>query len=1316
MNDPSNDNFVSFRNQNFPEGTSVLEKYKNFNNPEANSGAPSSNAQFVEAYTAEPDAEDLNEDQSLNESESYFAYEIPFNRRVGTNGFEIDFDIADPNNLITDTIVTGSGSQREIWYRFKIPLSEWDYRVGSIQDFRSIQFIRTYVEGWNARTTLRFASLDLVRNQWRRFNGNEMCEGDIVSNNSIFEIDDVNIEENSSRTPFNYVIPKGIEREQVFSTTANVLQNESSISMKVTDLGDGCRQAIYKLLNLDMRNFERLKMFVHAESESGVPDINPGDLTIFMRIGDDFTRNYYEYEIPLTQSDISLGADNEEEIWKLSNEFDFALTELIELKKERNIRGEPVNVIYPKQVPSTDPNSNLMNTIKVIGNPNLGYAKAIMIGISNPFGNDGIEYSTEVWVNELRVTGLNEEGGVAALARMDLQLADFGNVTVAGNYSSIGWGAIDQKLDQRAREVVTQVDLSGNFELGKFFPEKSGIRIPFYAQYSNTKRIPQYDPNDPDIELADQIKIKEEQGETDYESQVVDFNSIKTFNFTNVRKERKGGGKQLPWNIENFSASYSYTENTHRDHLLEKDDQIEHKAGIDYNYSLKPLYIEPFKKIIKSKSLRAISGFNFNLIPNSFSFSTRVDRQKSERSYRFTDNELFKTWEDNQFAWDRNYNLKWDITRSLKFDFNAQNRAIVDEILYNPLRRCFIDPRTNECYDDSPSDYIWDNVKDFGRTQMYQHSVNTSYSLPTRLIPILEWINARAQYNSTYSWTSGSLRTLDEFGSIIQNGQNITLSADLNFARLYDKSKYLRKINRPTRSARPSRGRDRDPDSGGSTSSRRKKEREVSIGEKILIRPLMLIRQLRLTYTEQRQTVIPGFTQSPNILGLTSDFDAPGWGFIAGIQPDISRGGWLDEAAANGWIVNSPFFNQDVIQNRAEKYDGRLTLEPFNDFRIDVNVTRDYVENHTEIFKYNPVPGIEQFQHQTPVDFGSFTISYYTLNTLFSDDINALFTDFENSRTVFSERIAREYSLRDPGYDPNRPHDADAGYRYGLGKGSSEVLVPAFVSTYSGESPENAKLNVFDILPRPNWNLTYNGLSKMGIFKDLFQTFSLTHGYQNTLSINSYRTDLLFEESINNIPTEINEIQGNYYSEFDIPAVSISEQFTPLLGLRITTVNEIDVTLDFKKSRNLDLRTTSFDLNETKTTEYVVGFGYTIKDMKISFKKKKRRRGKSRDQGGGFLGIGSDKDKKPVSNDLVFAFDFSLRDDITQNHRLDQTRKAVPTRGMKSIRISPAVDYTLNRNLTLRLFFDYNKSTPYTSNSYPITTMRGGVTVRFNLE
>ncbi|MFM7153290.1 MAG: cell surface protein SprA, partial [Bacteroidota bacterium] len=376
--------------------------------------------------------------------------------------------------------------------------------------------------------------------------------------------------------------------------------------------------------------------------------------------------------------------DYKEEVWRPENQFDFPLDLLVNTKKERNLNPD-----WPLSTPYiiTDPDRPTAR-VKVVGNPNIGYVKGAMIGVRNvdESNNKSNLHCVELWLNELRLSGFNEKGGYAGLARVDIRMADLGNVSVAGNYTSIGWGSIEEKLSQRQREEVIQYDISANLELGKFLPEKVGLKLPFYAQYSNITRNPEFDPYDLDIRLKDKLRDETDPIKRDsIRAGAQDVNIIRGYNFTNVRKERKGKPRTLPlpWNIENFSLTYAFNQQRIRTPFILNGEQNQYKGAIDWNYStgMKPL--QPFKSLIKKdKYLKFITDFNFNPLPETYGFSTNLERLASVTTYRFAgEDPQLNTYYNRRFTWDRNYDLGWTISKSIRFNFDATARSLLDEPL-----------------------------------------------------------------------------------------------------------------------------------------------------------------------------------------------------------------------------------------------------------------------------------------------------------------------------------------------------------------------------------------------------------------------------------------------------------------------------------------------------------------------------------------------------------------------------------------------------------------------------------------------------------
>jgi len=1434
--DPANDDFVYFRDPSFdanPPG--LLARYRRFNNQEGNS--PVNNSQNLNpSATNLPDSEDLNRDNSLNENEAYYRYRVPLAKGTvqidGGSGGPVSITGLDLVNnpqlqeLVTDTVVFQRNGQYYVWYRFKLPLDyQQRQQIGGIQDFRSIRFIRMLMKGFDERTTFRFATLELGRNQWRRFRQNLSQCGDNPNPTMIpFDVNAVSIEENSARTPFNYTIPYGIQREQSVGAFPDVLQNEQALAMSICDLEFCDARGIFKSLNMDLRQFNRLKMFVHEEAQDmNDPNLDSTDLSVFIRVGSDYVRNYYEYEIPLIPSRIADLAGNrnpdsrpyKEVVWKPENDFDFPLQLFTDVKKLRN-KDTLWQLDKPFSIP--DPNDP-RKTVKVVGNPNLGYVKGIMIGVRNVDTVNMDKHCVEVWVNELRLNGFNEQGGYAGQARVDIKLADLGNVSLAGNYTSIGWGSIEQKLIQRQREEIIQYDVSTNLELGKLLPEKSGLKIPFYAQYSNTTKNPEYDPYDLDIKLKDKIRNEPDAAKReDIRSNAQDVNTVKGYNFTNVRKERRGARKvPLPWNIENFSLTYAYNQVDKRTPFIIRDELNQYKGAIDYQYNTGIKPITPFKKLIKNdKYLKFISELNFNPIPNTYGFNTNLERFAGVTTYRFAgEDPALNTYYNRRFTWDRNYDLGWDISKSLRFNFDATARSLIDEPYQTKEDK--ITPYTAKERRDS----IWTNIIKLGRPKSYTHTASLNYTLPFKVIPFMDWINVKASYTAGYTWTAQSLKlqNLDagafqdvensrDLGNVIQNNNVRQINGDLDFTKLYDKSKYLGKINKPAKKgnsggnkkspAGPGGRNDSDPPGGmdpgapggrpggrpggkndpSGTSSpsakdrdappptdknsdknsrdrtggridpatglpasaptdpaaaaaaakddkaakdkaksdkdKKKKEREPSLGERIALRPLMLVRKARFTYSENYSTVVPGFTPESKLMGLSEGFAAPGWEFVAGIQP---RSEWLDEAARNGWITHRPELNQQVMRNFTQNFDAGVTVEPFQEFRVEITANRQFVRNSTELFKdqnFNIDPTQTDFQHRAQRDLGSYSVSYLSANTLFTNDLNGLFNRYEDYRKVISNRLG----VIDP--NPDGGHPTYPGYSTGYGGIQQEVLIPAFIAAYTEKDPNTVGLDVFKTMPAPNWKLTYNGLSKIGNLKKIFSSVQITHGYKNTLTVNSYNTDIFYTPQQ---PYVIDELNFNYIARYEIPQVVINEQMQPLLGVDVKLKNDMTFKVDFKKSRTLALSLVDYQLAETRSTGYTVGFGYRMKNVTIGFlspkkgakakaAKAKKKKSSSKKPAGPTPPTGAAAQQ---GNDLNFKFDFDLRDDITLNHRLDVPGDAIPTRGARTITLNPSVEYALNKRLKLRLFTDYRKTVPKTSQSFPITTISSGLTVQFSL-
>jgi len=1294
-NDPSNDDFKDYKDPDYETSTlSILERYRLFDGKEGNTAANVDNNQFSHGSNL-PESEDLNRDNTLNETEEFFRYKIDL-----FNGMDVD-----NNAFITDKVTAvvkfRNGVEDSIdWYHFKIPIDEYEQKVGGIQDFKSIRFIRLFMTGFKDSVIMRFARLELVRNQWRRYRFSLLKPGEYISNddanNTLFTVSAVSVEENSNKQPIPYILPPGVEREQFLTGTSSTVlqQNEQSLSVEVCGLEDGDSRAIYKTLNFDFRKYKRLQLFLHAESFTGegisATPLQDDEMEAFIRIGADFTENYYEYSIPLKVTDplnvTGTELERRQAVWPAANVMDILLDSLVQAKRNRNFSNQ--NSLIPYVI-----DAGHGRYITVVGNPDIGNVKMAMIGLRNKKeeGISGDPICAEVWVNEFRLKGIDEKGGSAAIVRTDVKLADLGNISLSGGAHTIGFGQLEQQIDQRYKDNFLQYDVSTNLQLGKLLPKKSGLRIPMYAGISKSMSRPEYDPYDFDILLKDRLNnLGENTTKKDYLNSVQDMTSIKSLNFTNVRKEKTSrNAKSHLWDIENLNFTYSYTEILKTNPTTQEDLIRKNKGGFAYTYSSRSKYIEPFKAInAKYKLLRPIRDFNFNLLPSKLSFRTDLNRQYGELVLRDVYGDaLIDTSYNKFFTWDRFYDVHWDLTKSIKIDFSAVNNARIDE----PQGK--INTRAEK-------DSVWSNIKNFGRNTKYHHNITVNYTLPFRKFVFLDWINGRASYASNYDWTAAALG-LDTLGNAIGNAQSIRFNGSANFTSLYNKSKFLKKYLKP---GRPGNNRNRgkgtqennQPDAEQKGGKKKKNNNEINPFIKGMVSVLTSLKRISFNYNQDWSSILPGFMPESNLLGMNNNFTAPGWDFIMGIQPDSV---WLNNAAQKGWITTATSLNYQYLQNYKQNFDMKINLEPVKNMRIDINFKKSYTKNHSEYFRYSNQTA--DYRHYNAQDIGSFSMSYFMWNTTF-DKVDSLrvsetFRKFENMRTAISQQLGAQNPYSNGSFYEANVNDTInlPNYADGYGPYAQDVLIPAFLAAYTGKTAQEAQYNLFKGIPMPNWRISYNGLAHVKPLDELFSNINISHAYSSTLTVNNYQTEFNYRDTAYlGFPAANDTLSGNFFPLYNIPHIVISEQLMPLIGINITMKNGLTAKFEYKKSRNLALSLVDYQLVEGRSKELTFGAGYRIKGMTLPFK------------------IGGKK--TTLDNDLNFKLDFSLRDDITVNNLLDQNHSEA-TRGSKTVSLSPSIDYVVNNRLNLRLFFDRRRTVPATSASYPVSNTKAGISVRFTL-
>jgi len=1013
----------------------------------------------------------------------------------------------------------------------------------------------------------------------------------------------------------------------------------------------------------------------------------------------------------------------------------------------------------------------------------LANLKSIMIGLRNPKKtnhqvDDGLAKCIEVWVNELRLTDFDNKGGWATLGQVNVKLADFANISAAADYTKFGFGAFDSKPSDRYRESTLNYDLATTIALGKFFPKKWGINVPMYLGYSETFATPEFNPLDPDITMAASLAALEQTSEEPVKaketlrSQTRSYLRRRSMNFTDIRKQRTGKGKPMPWDISNFSFNYAYNDQYQRDVRIAEAKTRTYRGGLNYGYSPKGKNVKPFAKLklvnalvdankerkekkhkqqkvlvdslrranvkgeemkeaeerlekyasrkkrykkwsrtmLRSGWWRPIKDFNFNYLPKRLGFATDADRRYTEQELRNTtlyDIKIDRTFQKS-FLWNREYHLKYDLTKAIKLQFDAFNFGRIDE----PEG---IVNRNDDSWENVRK-VVWQNILDGGRTTQYNHTSTVNWTLPINKLPILSWVTSNASYTGNYTWNAAPLELQDDgvsyeqarFGNSIQNSQNWQLNGNANFTQLYNKVPFLKKINRSRRrssSARKAEAKKKLA-KGGKEAKNDTTETEkpkINVGKIIgenAASFIMMLKSANITYSESNGTGLPGYRPQTDYFGVDKDMQnrAGLIPFLFGWQQyafdDIKTGYDIrTEALKGNWISDDTLQSSPLIQTQSSSLNIRATLEPIKGFRIDLTATRTYTESLSEFFRWDEL--LQQPVSFNPVTTGNFSMSYITANTLFrkqrDDGSSAVFDQFKANRTTLSERLAEDH--------PAFLAKDSAGYFDGYGQRQQDVLIPAFLAAYGVFNPDKVSKSPFPRIPLPNWRINYDGIGKIPFIKKFARNVTFGHAYRSTYSVSSFTTNLGFEavpfsEGGDLSLPNTRDSSGNFVPQLQIGSITISEQFSPLFSLDVNFKNSLTAKLEVKTSRILSLNFSNNQLTEVTSEEYILGIGYTFKNVPFP--------------------IRFSKGQKKIKSDVNFRIDFSMRDNRTMIRKLEEDLNQA-TSGQKLISIKVNADYVINQRFSIRLFYNAAINNPVVSSSFPTQNHSAGLSLRFSL-
>lgn len=1332
LNDPAGDNFHHYRGTDYDNAqTSILQRYKRYNGTEGNSPAGTTNESYTTAATNDPDAEDINVDNTMNTAEKYFEYHVslrPSDMVVGTNFI---------TDMVTSTVTLENGETSSVrWYQFKIPLRDKDSyeAVGGMNSFKTIRFMRMYLTGFSQDINLRFASMELVRGEWRTYS--KALDATYHNEAGTIEMSTVNIEENASKAPVNYVLPPGVTRQIDNSQQQVIQENEQSLSMKVLNLTPKDSRALYKSLGgYDMRQYGHIVMYVHAEALTDGPALEDNDVSLFMRLGSDYQNNYYEYEIPLKVTPEGVYSNNStadrQTVWPTDNMIDFDLSLLTNLKKARNTEknrsGSSVtNLTAYSMVDPSKPN----NTMTIKGNPTLGEVDVIMIGVRN--GSRTIK-SAEVWVDDIMLTGFDQDGGVAALASVDLALAEFITLSAAGRIETSGWGGIEQSVTERRQDDYYQYNFNVGIDLGKLFPDKANVLLPIRFSYSNEISNPKYSPFEDDLLLSDVLSTYANAHQRDSLlnlSQSVYTN--KSLSIPGIRVGMTGKKGPRPWDPANFTIGGSYSEtSSHDPNTVRTSDQYYNAYGTyEFNWDPKPW--EPFGKIRalkQSRNWKWISDIGINYAPKRFAFNTNFTREYYEEVLRDYSSgtllELDPTF-DKDFTWANKFDIAWDITKNIHLTLSTNNLSRIKENEGGVNKKLY--PSEFEAWKDS----VNASLAHLGNPMEYYQQFNATYNVPFSKIPFLNWLTGNLKYTGTYDWVYGN----ETIYSTASSKGTWSVDGRVNFETLYNKSKYLKEVNRKYGSSRGRRSNanrrttpkafekslefdkgdtvvvahnlnTKDLDVSATRNGKkyrlrfkkldnntirfvardagkinlniqaRSSETAEHPGLDVASRILMLVRNLSFNYSQTDATVLPGFKPSVTFLGLSgyNGATAPGWDFVFGVQDQTM----LDRAINNGWLEMSSAIYNPAVMSHTETFKATMLIEPWPGLKINVAADRQYARSNS--VQYNTESRLSSLD-------GSLSMSYVAIGTSFASMLKSgsfdsdLFSNFLANRSVIKRRLEQKYNPS-TGYSLN----------------SDDVLVPAFIAAYAGRDAESVSLDLIQSFWSflPNWQVTFDGLSRIPWVKQHFRSINLRHAYNCKYQIGSFTSDQSYAavsgDAFGYVQDELNESLLPT-ARYQLNTVTITEQFSPLIGVDFNLKNSLSFKVEWKKGRTLGLNLASNQIVESWNNEYVVGVGYRFSDLSFTLKQASRQ--------------------KKVKNDLTLRLDFSLKDAETIVRKIE-TVESQATSGDMVVAVNFSADYILSERISLRAYYDMQLRNPLVSTSYSTTTHDFGVAVKILL-
>ena len=1248
LEDPSGDDYHYFTDesffgdpQKFPSacGAALQERFTYFfAGQELNGYEPQDVLGSGRGNSRYPDSEDLNLNSTVDTRNSYFQYRLPLSHAA--------LDSLADNDNPDDFVVNEIESNGETgWYLIRIPVRKPDGTVGNSRDFSLIESIRMWTTGHHTPITLRFASMELVGSQWRKsdkvaLDEQEETQVGSASDDTRLSISSINTEENGSQ----YEPPLGIVRKQARTATGLSRQfaREQALVLNVEHLNPGQQRAIYKTFNqgVDLLKYSNMRMFTHmsGQTAAGTPlNLLPEEqqrnkVELFVRLGANETRDYYEYVQPLAPSPPGTSGDSPQDLWLPENEVNIQMSALNQLKVIRDRQNAARDSVFwngqrgATRIPLDFAPEGTQIGIK--GTPSLGNISSIVIGVRNAQPNssmaaENILRRAEVWVNELRVSGYDQSQGWAALANADIQLADFGQIRGNLRQQESGFGGLSSTLGDRQREDLNDWSFTTNVDAGQFIPEQYGWRIPLSVQLKNRTSTPEFAPSQGDVRVEEIINTIENSdslsaGEQERLVQQTIRRAQTHRSNRSFTARLSKSNSESPWlqkTLDGLSLRYSYSDQDGRSPSLQLNDLWRWTGVLDYRFQTQPRTIRPFSFLQTVPLLGVLADLAWNYVPNEFALGADANRRysatKDRPQGRLAASGLppavrYKMRDRQTFGHQRNFDLQYNPFSFLNLSLDTNTDQNMSAAAVDTLSSVIVLDATGakrrlnnmtvaqaqaaglvkaseEAYQvDSlnvlPLQRTFNRVFGDGegmRTETYDQGFVATFSPSFSSIKWLDWIEPQdIAYQVNYDWNNGPEGRLT--GATVGNRTSFGAGVRLKPQAFWRKFDFYKKLEQEQKQA--------EAEDASAQADSTDQGFDLPLPSlRSLFRQTVLavtgVQDFNISYSGNRSATSTNVGRPTYREGRVTDVSEAYslWDAFQGNAPSLRYRFGLDRRLSNDFRILDPNLQVRDELSDNNRLQARTTLSPTSNLQVDLNWNTQWNDRTTLTLNRTTGRNGTSLVQESASRGGTNRTSVWAFGASYLDLFERQYD------TYLGDFVAGQDTMRDLNRD-------------GRVVLSTNSVLEDFRRSFSygfGTLGQHGRLPI----PLPGWTVRYSGLSEWPLLSNLTQSVTLRHVYNATYNTD-YRTNQTPPNTENTFELGPHRV-GFPAPRFRSNAANINERFTPLIGMNVRWKKGLRTDLSWNRTNAYALQPGNKTISESNTDELSFNASYQQQGLSI---------------------------------------------------------------------------------------------------------------------